>query len=86
MFLKMSPSPPFSFPPPVQVLADYDSFVRCQRLVEEAYKDQKRWLRMVVHNIANAGVYVCACRCVRALSVCLYACVRVEAAREGAVY
>lgn len=35
--------------------ADFDGYLECQERVSAAYRDQARWTRMVVHNLAHAG-------------------------------
>lgn len=37
------------------VCADFEAYARCQDYVAEVYRDQTRWARMVVHNLANVG-------------------------------
>ncbi len=37
------------------LLADYASYVACQKEVEAAYRDQQQWLRKVILNVANMG-------------------------------
>jgi starch phosphorylase len=37
------------------LLADYQSYVECQRRVSEAYSDQKHWTRMSILNSARVG-------------------------------
>ncbi len=37
------------------VCADFDAYVECQERVAAAYRDQPRWMRMVVQNLAHAG-------------------------------
>ena len=39
------------------LLADYASYVACQKDVEAAYRDQPRWLRKAILNIANMGKF-----------------------------
>lgn len=38
-------------------LADYDAYVKAQDLVNEAYKDQMKWARMCIMNIASSGKF-----------------------------
>jgi glycogen phosphorylase len=37
------------------LLADYDSYVKCQEQVDAVYRDQKAWNRKAVLNVANMG-------------------------------
>ncbi|MEL7354232.1 MAG: glycogen/starch/alpha-glucan phosphorylase [Cyanobacteria bacterium J06560_5] len=39
------------------VLADYQSYVDCQKQVAEAYKDQDNWVRMSILNAARMGKF-----------------------------
>ena len=39
------------------VLADYRSYVDCQRRVEAAYRDAERWTRMSILNAARSGKF-----------------------------
>jgi starch phosphorylase len=39
------------------LLADYASYVACQKEVEAAYRDQAQWLRKVILNVANMGAF-----------------------------
>ena len=39
------------------LLADYEAYIKCQDRVSEVYKDRRKWLEMVVHNIANVGKF-----------------------------
>jgi starch phosphorylase len=39
------------------VLADYASYIRCQEEVGQAYRDEARWIRMAVLNIARSGKF-----------------------------
>jgi starch phosphorylase len=39
------------------LLADYASYVACQKEVEAAYRDQQQWLRKVIINVANMGKF-----------------------------
>jgi len=40
---------------PFMLLADYQSYVDCQDLVSQAFRDEQRWLRMSVFNVARVG-------------------------------
>jgi starch phosphorylase len=37
------------------LLADYDSYARCQQSVDAAYRDPKQWNRKAILNVANIG-------------------------------
>ncbi|MBF0318655.1 MAG: glycogen/starch/alpha-glucan phosphorylase [Nitrospirae bacterium] len=39
------------------VLADFESYAKCQERVAEAYKDQTRWTKMSILNVANSGFF-----------------------------
>lgn len=39
------------------LLADYESYIKCQERVSEVYKERRQWLKMVVHNIATVGKF-----------------------------
>jgi len=39
------------------LLADYASYLVCQKAVETAYRDQDQWVRKVIFNIANMGKF-----------------------------
>jgi glycogen phosphorylase len=39
------------------LLADYASYIACQQKVDEAYRDQKSWVRKAVLNVANMGMF-----------------------------
>jgi len=39
------------------LLADYRSYVECQEQVSEAYRDQERWTRMSILNVARMGKF-----------------------------
>jgi starch phosphorylase len=61
-----SPSEPEFFRPLVDsllrqdsylVLADFASYAECQRKVSRAYRDQDRWTRMSIMNVANMGYF-----------------------------
>jgi starch phosphorylase len=40
---------------PFLVLADYQSYIECQNRVSEAFKDERKWTRMSILNIARMG-------------------------------
>ncbi len=42
---------------PFMVLADFDSYAATQRLVEQTYKDSRKWNRMSLVNIAESGIF-----------------------------
>ncbi len=42
---------------PYALLADFESYVECQKRVSETYLDQDRWTRMAVMNIARMGKF-----------------------------
>jgi len=37
------------------VLADYDSYVKCQERVDQVFFDQKEWIRKTILNVARIG-------------------------------
>ncbi len=39
------------------ILKDFRSYAEAQRRVEEAYRDEKRWARMALLNVAHAGKF-----------------------------
>ncbi|MGN0291606.1 MAG: glycogen/starch/alpha-glucan phosphorylase, partial [Lachnospiraceae bacterium] len=39
------------------ILADFRSYVEAQKKVMEAYKDEERWAKMAILNVANAGKF-----------------------------
>lgn len=39
------------------VLADYDNYMECQKKVEEAWKNQDKWQRMSILNMARMGKF-----------------------------
>ena len=39
------------------ILADFQSYAAAQRRVEEAYKDEERWAKMAILNVASAGKF-----------------------------
>jgi len=42
---------------PYFVLADYASYIQCQEKVNEVYRDQNRWTKMAVLNVARSGKF-----------------------------
>jgi starch phosphorylase len=42
---------------PFLVLADYQSYVDCQKLVDVAFKDKARWAKMAILNTARMGKF-----------------------------
>ncbi|CAH8660524.1 unnamed protein product [Heterobilharzia americana] len=40
-----------------QIRDDYADYMRAQQEVEEAYKDEQRWSRMMLMNIASSGKF-----------------------------
>jgi starch phosphorylase len=46
-----------SRPDEYYILADFESYREAQRLVGEAYKDEPRWIKMTVKNVANSGKF-----------------------------
>jgi starch phosphorylase len=61
-----NPSDPTLFEPLVDhllnhdtycLMADYESYVKCQERVSAVYKDQKKWCSMVLSNIATVGKF-----------------------------
>ena len=42
---------------PFLVLADYQSYVNCQGEVSKAYRDEHKWTRMSILNIARSGKF-----------------------------
>jgi starch phosphorylase len=42
---------------PFMLLADYQSYVDCQDQVSSAYRDQERWIRMSILNVARMGKF-----------------------------
>lgn len=49
---------------PYMVLADFDDYAAAQEKASRLYRDQARWQRMSLHNIAASG-YFCADRAIR---------------------
>jgi glycogen phosphorylase len=39
------------------LLADFDSYIKCQEEVSESYKDSDKWLKMSILNTANMGKF-----------------------------
>jgi starch phosphorylase len=39
------------------LLADYASYIACQQNVENAYRDQKQWVKKAILNVANMGKF-----------------------------
>lgn len=39
------------------LFADFDSYVKCQEKVSEAYKDQTKWTKMAILNVARMGFF-----------------------------
>ena len=39
------------------LLADYDSYVNCQKTVGQAYSDRAAWTTMSIMNVANMGKF-----------------------------
>jgi glycogen phosphorylase len=37
------------------VLADYESYIQCQAEVSAAFRDEDRWTRMSILNVARSG-------------------------------
>ncbi len=42
---------------PFMLLADYQSYIDCQDQVSAAYRDQERWIRMSILNVARMGKF-----------------------------
>ena len=42
---------------PYLLLADYQSYIECQDKVSQAYKDQEKWSRMSILNVARMGKF-----------------------------
>ena len=42
---------------PFLLLADYQSYIDCQQRVDEAYRNQERWIRMSILNVARMGKF-----------------------------
>jgi starch phosphorylase len=39
------------------LLIDYQSYIDCQKNVEEAYRDRDKWVKMSIHNTARCGFF-----------------------------
>jgi starch phosphorylase len=39
------------------ILKDFESYAQTQKLIQEAYKDTKRWNKMAILNVASAGKF-----------------------------
>ncbi len=39
------------------LMADFEDYVNCQRLASEAFRNQKRWARMSILNVARCGTF-----------------------------
>jgi len=39
------------------LLADYASYIACQKKVEDAYRDQQQWVKKAILNVANMGKF-----------------------------
>ena len=39
------------------LLADYESYIKCQERVSEVYQDRAKWLKMTIRNIATVGKF-----------------------------
>ncbi len=39
------------------ILQDFDAYAEAQGKIDEAYRDQKRWARMAILNVANSGKF-----------------------------
>ena len=39
------------------VLADYASYIECQERVSQVYRDQEKWNRMAILNVARSGKF-----------------------------
>ncbi len=42
---------------PFLVMADYDKYAAAQAEVDKAYRDQKNWVKMTIHNTARVGKF-----------------------------
>ena len=39
------------------LLADYNSYIECQKKVSKIYKNKKEWTRMAILNVAHTGKF-----------------------------
>ena len=39
------------------LMADYASYIACQKKVEDAYRNQKEWVKKAILNVANMGKF-----------------------------
>jgi glycogen phosphorylase len=39
------------------LLADFDEYIKCQKLVDENYLDQNKWIKKSILNVANMGYF-----------------------------
>jgi starch phosphorylase len=39
------------------ILADYASYVDCQEKVSQVYRDQEKWTKMAIFNVARSGKF-----------------------------
>jgi len=39
------------------VLADYESYIKCQEKVVEVYRDEEQWTKMAILNVARSGKF-----------------------------
>ena len=39
------------------LLADYESYIKCQEKVSAVYSDRRQWMKMVIQNIAHVGKF-----------------------------
>ena len=48
-----------TFPPPTRycLCADYEAYIKCQETVSQTYSDRRKWLTMVIKNIAHVGKF-----------------------------
>ena len=42
---------------PYRLLADYESYIECQRTVGQAWRDPDWWTRMSIRNVAHMGKF-----------------------------